>query len=84
MKGDFNEEARRRLNRLRLGATGREPYGKLTDDDEGEIRLAVAADRDTETVIIDFGKDVSWVGMRPEQAEAFGQLLIEKAKEARR
>lgn len=73
------------MNRKRnLGATGRFPYGKLNEDDEGELRIAVGGDRDTETVIIDFGTPTTWIGMRPEDAEAFARSILEKARQVRR
>lgn len=70
--------------RAGLGATGEFPYGKSRPDDEGELRAAIAADRRTETVFIDFGKPISWLSMRPEHAEKLAQTLMAKAKEARR
>ena len=76
----------RRRQRLtnQPGPTGRFPYGKIhEDDDEGEIKIGFAADRNTETVYIDFGTPVRSLGMRPEQAEALAALLLAKAMEAR-
>lgn len=67
-----------------LGPTGRFPYGKLCEEDEGELRLAVAGDRDTETVFVEFGKPIQSLGMRPEQAEAFAESLLRAARKARR
>lgn len=64
-----------------LGATGEFPQGKLADDDEGEIRFAVAADKNAGKVIIDFGSPVTWVGMDPEQASQLGDTLRKKADE---
>lgn len=66
-----------------LGATGQFPYGKLNPNDEGELRLAVAGDRRTETVYIEFGKPVHSIGMRPEEAEAFAETLLKQAHRAR-
>ena len=66
------------MTRLKLGATGEYPEGKLGNDDEGAIRLAVAHTRDG-LVRIDFGKPVAWLAMSAEQARSFGQLLIAKA-----
>lgn len=65
------------------GPTGQFPEGKLTADDEGEIRYAVAADRERQKVVIDFGAPVRWVGMTPDQADHLGRLLIAKGGEAR-
>jgi hypothetical protein len=66
------------------GPTGDFPYGKVNQDDEGETRVAVAGDRETETVFIDFGKPTAWIGMRPEQAEQLAQSIRAAARRARR
>lgn len=63
-----------------LGATGEFPRGKIEPSDEGEIRFAVGADQETQTVVLDFGKPVAWIGMTPEQAVEIAQSLIEKAR----
>lgn len=63
-----------------LGATGEFPEGKIREDDEGEIRLAIAADPGSGNVIIDFGTAVTWLGLPPTQAIQFGQSLIEKGR----
>jgi hypothetical protein len=46
------------------------PRGKLCDDDEGQIQIAVAV-KDGNTLIIDFGKPVAWLGFGLADAEAF-------------
>lgn len=56
-----------------LGATGRFPQGKLTPQDEGEIRFAVG-EKD-EKVILDFGKATAWIGFEPEQAIQIAQII---------
>ena len=59
------------------GATGNFPMGKLVDDDEGELRVAVG-DKDGK-VIIEFGKPVAWLGLTPQGAVDFAQTLIQRA-----
>lgn len=61
-----------------LGATGNFPEPKITDDDEGEIRIGIT-EKDG-VVVIDFGKLISWIGFTKEQAKQIGQLLIDRAK----
>jgi len=63
----------------KLGATGNFPHGKLTEKDEGEIRFAITS-KDGR-VVIDFGQDITWLGMLPEQAINLGELLIKHGKE---
>lgn len=67
---------------LKLGPTNEFPKGKLNEQDEGEIRIAIAADTKNKKVIIDFGKSVKWIGFDPEQALDVAKSLIEKAGEA--
>lgn len=55
------------------------PRGKLTEDDEGALAIQVF-DYQGET-IINFGKQISWIGMSPEQAIEFGQMIIDRANE---
>lgn len=49
-----------------LGATQRLSEGQLNADDEGELRFAIGH-RDG-SVVLDFGKPVSWVGFPPTMA----------------
>lgn len=65
---------------LKLGATGRFPEGKLNSDDEGELRFEVAFDPLNGIVRIDFGKPVTWLGLSPETAIAFAELLLKAAQ----
>lgn len=67
-----------------LGPTGDFPQGRLNETDEGGLRFAVGSDRDTETVILDFGKPVAWLGMRPEDAERLAEMLTEHARRVKR
>ena len=67
------------MKKITLGATGNYPQGKLNNDDEGELRMAIVSKG--KTVVIDFGKPVHWLGMSREEARAFGELIIQKANE---
>ena len=67
----------------RLGATGKYPEGKYTEQDEGEIAFGIASDTTNEKLLINFGKPVAWVGMMPEQAEAVADSLRDHAREVR-
>jgi hypothetical protein len=65
----------------RLGATGRFPRGHADASDEGEIRLAVAADHQQGIVRLLFGKRVAWLGLPSTEARALAAVLLEKAEE---
>jgi len=64
----------------KLGATGQFPDGKLNEDDEGQLQLAVAAKDGN--VIIAFGKSVSWMAMPPEDAKRLAEAIAKRADEA--
>lgn len=58
------------------------PRGKLKEDDEGVLETRICADQGR--VIIDFGKSVVWIGLDADLAEAMAQILLYRAKQARR
>jgi len=66
----------------KLGATGKFPEGKLTDRDEGEIRIAIGQ-RDGK-IVIDFGQPTAWIGFTADQADDLANVLHKHATEARR
>lgn len=66
------------INTGKAGPTGHFPEGKLNDGDKGEIAIKMGVDKGR--VIIDFGSPLSWIGMQPAQAKAFGKAIIEKAE----
>lgn len=62
----------------RLGPTDRFPEGRLTESDEGEIRIAVGVEKGK--IVLHFGEPTMWVGMTPEQAVEIAGLMIQKAR----
>jgi hypothetical protein len=91
MSHHMNDMPSELLNRLRrelgtppgLGATGEYPRGKLNDDDQGEIRIAIAADMSRRLVVMDFGTPAKWIGFTPEEASNIADLLMEKVNKLR-
>lgn len=66
--------------RKQLGATGQFPEGKLTPQDEGEIKIAIY--HQPGKVVIDFGdKPIKWIGFSPVQARQIAMMLMEHADE---
>jgi hypothetical protein len=59
------------------GTTGKFPRGKLTTNDAGQWHAAIGPDDTTQTVIVQFGKPMEWLGMTPAHAIALGRRLIE-------
>ena len=64
-------------NKLKLGATGAFPDGKLNQTDEGELRMAVSSTNGL--VRIDFGKPTAWVAFSANQAKELAALLLRHA-----
>lgn len=65
------------IKQLNLGATGKFPEGKIDEHDEGEIKIGITVKE--ETIIMNFGKNVNWVGFTKEQAKQIAASLLEKA-----
>lgn len=63
----------------KLGSSGKFPRGKLNRYDEGELTIAISGDPKTNTVIIDFGKRVKWIGFGPDQARELADLIRKNA-----
>lgn len=61
------------------GATGMFSEGQAGTDDEGDIKIAVAADHVTGIVRIDFGKPTAWIGLPAKQAHELAGMLAIKA-----
>lgn len=55
--------------------------GRLTDEDKGDLAMAIESDKRTGTVIIDFGKSVTWIGMDKKQAIQLAELITSAANE---
>lgn len=63
---------------MKLGATGNFPRGKLNKDDEGELKIAIGV-RD-KTIIMEFGKEIKWLGMDADMALELANSIKEKAE----
>jgi hypothetical protein len=63
-----------------FGASGEYPDGKISKSDEGELTLGVTYDPTKDLVIINFGKPVAWLGLKPAQAAAFAQFILKRAQ----
>lgn len=53
------------------------PRGKLNADDEGALTMAIAVK--DKTVVVDFGKPVTWLGLDADTARKLGRKLIKHA-----
>jgi hypothetical protein len=70
---ELADRIRRLAEQQGLGATGAFPAGKFSEDDEGEIRLAVG--HEAGKVIVSFGTPVAWFAMEPRQARQMAESL---------
>lgn len=57
------------------------PRGKFNQDDEGALRIVVT--HKDNTVLIDFGKTVSWVGMDKDTALKLAKSIEKHANECK-
>lgn len=62
-----------------LGATGTYSDGKISEDDKGDLRIAIAADRSNKIVRIEFGTPTTWLGLPKESAKELADSLMSKA-----
>ena len=62
-----------------IGATGEFPDGKLNENDEGGLQMAIFTK--DENLIIEFGKPVHWLGMSKAEAKEFARAILKKADE---
>ena len=79
----FDETLKQESERMeilgeKLGATNLFPEGKLNDNDEGQLKFAVAIYEGK--VVINFNTPTAWIGFDGEQAISLGQLLIKKGE----
>jgi hypothetical protein len=66
------------MSKDQIGPTGDFPHGKLADDDEGGINVAISrhiAPDGSQMVRLDFGKPVTWLSLPREQALAFAAAI---------
>jgi hypothetical protein len=65
------------------GPTGRFPDGKISWDDEGELKIGVAYDPAINQVRFEFGKPVAWLAMPSMDAVNLAMLILKAAWRAR-
>jgi hypothetical protein len=54
------------------------PRGKISDEDEGELEIAMATVKNT--VVVKFATPISWMGLDANGAEAFANKMLEQVK----
>ena len=67
-------------NKRQTGATGNYPLGRLNDDDQGGLKMGVAADHQNGIVHVDFGKPVAWLGLDKGTALGLADMLRKHAE----
>lgn len=55
------------------------PQGRLGPEDDGELAVAISADKEHNKIVVRFAVAISWVALTPEGAIEFGNKLIEMA-----
>ncbi len=67
-------------NKRTTGATGTFPLGKLNKEDQGGLKMGVAADHRNGVVRIDFGKPVAWAALDRATALVLAESLRKHAE----
>jgi hypothetical protein len=62
----------------RFGPTGDFPRGKLNAEDEGGLQIGIAKDHDG-VIVINFGTEVSWIGLDQASAISFAKHILKHA-----
>ena len=78
-----NQEDLRRLYEQQQANPGKRTYskGRLGPEDDGDLYVQMAVDKERKKIIIDFGKSVTWVALDPEGAKSMAELILAKVKE---
>lgn len=79
---DSYPELFQKLGYVKLGNTGEFPGGKLHEEDQGELRFAICAQKGR--VILEWGKNVSWIGLDPPTARTLAAAFLDYAGRAER
>ena len=69
------------MKKIKLGATGDYPQGRISETDEGGLQMAIFKTKDKSNLIIEFGTPVQWLGMPVDEAKAFALSILKKANE---
>lgn len=64
---------------MKIGASGDYPRGRLNPQDKGALTLALYFHGDA--LVIDFGKEVTWIGMGREELRGLIAVLQDKLKQ---
>ena len=64
-----------------IGKRGTFSRGKIHPSDEGDLSMAIG--HSASEVVIQFGTPVGWLGLEPDKAEAFANLILQHAKAIR-
>ena len=76
-----DKEARQRFSDQVAGRAQRQwSDGRIGPEDDGDLAFAVGPHPEKELVVLDFGKDVTFVAMPPQQAVELAQCLIKHAR----
>ena len=67
----------------KLGPTGEYPDGKISEEDEGQIQLAVGVTKGGD-VFMDFGVKVKWLAFDPQEAIEIAKMIAVNAQKAAR
>jgi hypothetical protein len=63
-----------------IGPTGQFPFGKLREDDKGELKVAIKTDQEKKIIFMYFNTPTTWLGLDQKGALNLVQILQEQIK----
>lgn len=77
----FGHRGKKKVAGQDIGATGAFPHGKIRHDDEGELKVAIAADHENQRVHFEFGKTIAWLSLPRAEVLQLADIIRAKALE---
>ena len=76
-----DKEARKRFSEQVSGRAKRTfSDGRIGPEDDGDLAFAIGPHPQKDLIVMDFGKDVTFIAMSPHQAVELAQCLIKHAR----
>ncbi len=74
----FNPEQNEVLKQFQKALQGEFPQGRLNREDEGAMAMSIG--HENGKVVIQFARNLNWIGFSPDQAIDLAQSLIQHAR----
>lgn len=68
------------VRQTKPGATGDFSDGKIEKSDQGELNFLILTDKENGILTIEFGAEVSWIGMNKQEALGLSEIIKSRAE----